>query len=496
MKKRPDQVRPPRQGHGPDARAAPTLPVLARPPRATGHCAPGRRAARPRISPPVVGFVSLGCAKNLVDSETMLGRIAESGAIISGDESAADTVVVNTCGFLEAARQEALAVIREQAQRKRTGQLRRLIVVGCLVQRDGQQLRRQVPEIDALVGVHNRDDVVRAVWRLDGDADIDLYLGDYHSHPWSDQGRLRLTPRHYAYVRISEGCDQKCTFCTIPSIRGPMRCKTPDELVAECRELLADGARELILIGQDTTSFGADLDYAPGLAGLLRRLDADCDAARWIRLMYAYPSAMTDEMIAALADCPRVVKYVDIPLQHVSDRVLKAMGRRVTRRQQEALLERIRGRIPRAAIRTTFIVGFPGETQAEFEELLAFVRGFGFDAVGAFKYSCEPQTPAARMSAHLPEQVKAERYARLMLAQQEVALAAAGRRVGQTLEVVVDGPMDDGGGVVARHAGQAPEVDAVCLIPQARHPAGTTLSVRVVATRGYDLVVRPMGRKP
>ncbi|MBK9119538.1 MAG: 30S ribosomal protein S12 methylthiotransferase RimO [Phycisphaerales bacterium] len=459
------------------------LPQSARP-------QPNRRRAPQPAPPPVVGFVSLGCAKNLVDSEKMLGQLAESGAVLTGDESVADTIVVNTCGFLEASRQEALGILRELAERKRQGELKRIVVAGCLVQRDGEKLLGEVPEIDALVGVNNRDDVVRAVWRHEREAALDRYMGEYHPQPWSDQGRLRLTPRHYAYVRMSEGCDQKCTFCTIPSIRGPLHCKTPTELTAECQELLADGVRELILIGQDTTSYGRDIGFAPGLAGLLRHLDANCATAKWIRLMYVYPSIFTDEMIAAIAECARVVKYIDIPLQHMHDRVLKAMGRRVTRQQQEKLLEKLRARIPGVTIRTTFIVGFPTETEAEFADLEQFVRDFGFDAVGAFQYSFEAETPSGRMAGHLPAEVKQERHARLMLAQQEIAFAAARRRKGETLEVVVDEVR--GATVVARHAGQAPEVDGVCLLPGTAGQPGEWLTAKCVGSEGYDLVLRPV----
>jgi ribosomal protein S12 methylthiotransferase len=454
----------------------------------------------------VVGLVSLGCVKNLVDSEKMLGQLAESGAIISGDESAADTIVVNTCGFLGAARDEVLEVLAGLAERKRRGELRRIVVAGCLVQRDGEKLLEAVPEIDALVGVNNRDDVARAVWPVRDDPTgrmpvphqagnipvphADRYLSDYHAQAWSDRGRLRLTPSHYAYVRVSEGCDQKCTFCTIPAIRGPLRSKTPDQIVAECRELIGDGARELILIGQDTTSYGEDIGYEPGLAGLLRELDAECDEARWMRLMYVYPSIMTDAMIGAIAECERVVNYVDIPLQHINDRVLKAMYRRVTRKQTEELLERIRRRIPGVTIRTTFIVGFPGETEAEFQELLDFVRDFGFDAAGAFKFSPEPDTPAGRMKDQLDEAVKQERYDRLMLAQQEVAFAAARQRIGQSFKVVVDEAPAEGP-TVARHAGQAPEVDSVCLLDRSTAVQGEWLRARCVDTDDYDLTVEP-----
>ena len=465
------------------------LPVL-------GADAVAAPASRPQLkNPPIVSFVSLGCAKNLVDSEKMLGQLVESGAILSGDESAADTVVVNTCGFLEASRLEALEILGELAERKRAGNLRRIVVAGCLVQRDGEKLRDEVPEIDALVGVNNRDDVVRAVWRMDRDAAVSRYMGDYHGQPWTDLGRLRLTPRHYAYVRISEGCNQKCTFCTIPSIRGPMHCKSPAELVEEGRELIADGARELLLIGQDTTSYGEDIGYAGGLAGLLRELDRSWDGADWIRLMYVYPTAMTDEIIAAIAESPRIVKYIDIPLQHINDRMLKAMARRVTRRETEALLEKLRSRIPGVTIRTTFITGFPGETEAEFAELERFVQEFEFDAVGAFTFSLERETPSGRMKEQVPDELKQERYERLMLAQQEVALRRAKERIGAQLEVVVDSAASEPGVMIARHAGQAPEVDAVSLLVLDEEgdtlDPGTVVAAEVVDTADYDLVVRP-----
>ena len=458
--------------------------------QARGVALPLARAASPAGAPQVVGFVSLGCVKNLVDSEKMLGEIAESGAVVTGDESAADTIVVNTCGFLGAARDEALDVIRGLVARKARGEIRRIVVAGCLVQRDGESLRREIPEIDALVGVHNRADVPQAVWGTRALAD--RYLGEYHPQPWSDQGRLRLTPRHYAYVRISEGCDQKCTFCTIPAIRGPLHSKPPAQIVAECQEMIADGARELVLIGQDTTSYGVDIGYTGGLPELLRLLDKECHGARWLRLMYVYPSIFTDEMIEALAECPRVVKYIDIPLQHINDRMLRLMGRRVTRRETETLLEKLRRLMPGVTIRTTFIVGFPGETDAEFEELVAFVREFGFDAVGAFKYSLEPETPAARLPEHCDDALRTERYSRLMAAQQEVAFAAARRWVGREFEVVLD--VVERGRCFARHAGQAPDVDGVCLLPAGRRAPGEFIRVRCSDTAGYDLAVRETNR--
>ncbi len=453
-------------------------------------------SAPPRESGPVVSFISLGCAKNLVDSEVMLGRLAEAGCVISGDESAADVVVVNTCGFLSAGRDEVLEICEELGKRKAAGALKRIVVAGCLVQRDGEKLRELAPQIDALVGVNNRDDIVRAVAPRERAAGaLDRYLGEYHPQPWHDQTRLRLTPEHYAYVRISEGCNQKCTFCTIPSIRGPMHCKTLEQIVAECRELIADGAKELLFIGQDTTSYGSDIGYSAGLAGLLRTLDRECDGARWLRLMYVYPSVLTDEMIDAIAECERFVKYIDIPLQHINDRMLKAMHRRVTRRETEALLEKLRRRIPGVAIRTTFIVGFPGETEAEFTELLDFTREFKFDAAGAFEYSLEPETPSGRMKGQIDEAVKAERHERFMLAQQQVAFELAERRVGKTFDVLIDDTEEDQRGAIGRHAGQAPEVDSVCIVDADDVEPGAFVRTRCVETDDYDLLVRPTARR-
>jgi len=450
-----------------------------------------------------VAFVSLGCVKNLVDSEKMLGQLVEAGGLITADENNADVIVINTCGFLGSARAEAHEVIAEAIERKRTGPCRRVVVAGCLVQRDGKKLLEAFPEIDALVGVHRRDDVVRAALTgIQGASPSpggpkaskarapDLYLGDYHPYVALDTARLRLTPRHYAYLRISEGCDQQCTFCTIPAIRGPLHCKPPEIVLDEARELISDGAGELNLIGQDTTSYGKDIGYGPGLAGLIRELDK-LDGVRWIRLLYAYPSAFTDEMIDAIAECDRVVKYVDIPLQHINDRILRTMCRRVTRAETERLIERLRDRIPGVAIRSAFIAGFPGESEGELEELLSFVRASRFSAVGVFPYSCEPDTPAGRMEGQLPESVKQARADAIMEVQQEIAFAAAARQLGRRFEVLIDEP-DREGRFIGRHSGQAPEVDAVTYVLAGRLRAGLFVRVLCEGSQGYDLIARPM----
>lgn len=408
--------------------------------------------------------------------------------------------MVNTCGFLAASREEAHREIARAVAMKRRGRCRRVVVAGCLVERDGRQLLTDVPGIDALVGVHRREEIVEAVLeglegatgRVAGAASRrapDLHLGPYHPHIALDTARLRLTPRHYAYLRISEGCDQKCTFCTIPAIRGPMRSKTPEAVLAEARELIADGVFELNLIGQDTTSYGRDIGYAPGLAGLLRALDG-LEGVGWVRLLYAYPSEFGDDVIDAIGRCDRVVKYVDLPLQHISDRILKRMRRRVTRAGTERLLQRLRDRIPGVAIRTTFIAGFPGETQAEFEELLAFVRAMKFSAVGVFPYSTEPDTPAGRMPDALPTAERQARADAIMAVQQEVAFEAARAWRGRFLDVLVDRPLRRGRHV-GRHAGQAPEVDAVTCLLGGRVKPGQVVRALCEGSEGYDLIARP-----
>jgi len=446
--------------------------------------------------PTVVGLVSLGCPKNLVDSEKMLAALAESGCVVTTDVEAADVVVVNTCGFLAAARDESMAVIAEALALKQAGQVRRVVVAGCLAQRDGDELREAADGIDAIVGVNNRDDLVRAVMTDEPVTAVAGYqqrareaggplVGD-------DTGRLRLTPPHTAYLRISEGCSQGCSFCTIPAIRGPFRSKPVERVLHEAAELIADGAVELNLIGQDTTSYGADIGYDAGLAGLLRELSG-LDDVGWIRLLYAYPTGVTDDVIAAMAECEAVVPYLDIPLQHIADRILERMRRRTTRRQTEDLLTRLRDGVDGLTLRTTFIVGFPGETEADFAELLQFVAAFGFDAMGVFAYSKEDGAPAARLDGEVPADVAATRVDALMRAQQKLVFAANAGRVGEIVKVLIDGVGADGR-CVGRTVGQAPEVDGLCYVTDPR-PAGSFVSGPVVGVDGYDLIVEPPHRR-
>ena len=468
-----------------------------------------------------VAFVSLGCPKNLVDSERMLGLLAEDGLQVTAIAEQADAIVVNTCGFLEASKTESLDEIRRAIELKQSGKCQRVVVAGCLVQRHKTQLLADAPGIDRLVGVFDREHIVQAVRGERNELqEHGHFLGKYHDLSRElaaaagidpavkqtkaarlpvfedDRARLRLTPRHYAYLRLSEGCNQGCSFCTIPSIRGPMRSKPIDAILAEARELAADGAVELNLIGQDTTSYGTDIGYGPGLAGLLKTLDHQLKDVHWLRLMYAYPSCFTDEMIRAIAESDRVVKYIDMPLQHINDRLLNVMRRRVTRKEIETLLNKLRTWSPGIAIRTTFIAGSPGETEAEHRELVKFVEDFGFDMMGVFPYSQEPGTPMGRMDQQLPEAVKQQRVEELMLTQQKVAFKKARDRIGETVDVLIDRPAgrDESDGWIGRTTAQAPDIDSVTRVRGKFHE-GMLATVKITETDGYDLLAETPKRK-
>ena len=466
-----------------------------------------------------VAFVSLGCPKNLVDSERMLGLLAQDGLTITPDENEADAIIINTCGFLEASKTESLGEIRQALALKSNGKLKRVIVAGCLVQRHKTKLLDEVPGVDRLVGVFDREHIVEAVrGKANPRQDHGHFLGKYHDlteqlakenhvSPVAkatktsrlpvfedDRARLRLTPRHYAYLRISEGCNQGCGFCTIPSIRGPMRSKPIEQILAEARELAADGAVELNLIGQDTTSFGTDIGYGAGLAGVLKTLDRELPRdVQWIRLMYAYPSTFSDDMIKALADSDRFVKYIDMPLQHISDRMLNVMKRRVTRNQIDTLLDKLRKWIPGMAIRTTLIAGSPTETQAEHDELVQWVKDRDFDHLGVFPYSAEPGTPMGRMTDQVGEKVKQEWVEEIMLAQQDNVFARNERRITETVDVLVDRPAgrDLEDGYVARTQGQAPDIDSCVFLASPRKLVpGEIVKAQITDFQNYDLVAQ------
>ncbi|QDU71406.1 Ribosomal protein S12 methylthiotransferase RimO [Mucisphaera calidilacus] len=476
-------------------------------------------------------MVSLGCPKNLVDSEKMLGLLAEDGIAIVPEDDGPDAIIINTCGFLEASKQESVDEISRAVERKKSGEVQRVVVAGCLVQRHRAKILDWVPGVDAIIGVFDRDRITAAVrGNTSSGDDVLVELPVYSSiatndaiakrrreietpgYHEPDNARMRLTPRHYAYLRISEGCNQNCAFCTIPSIRGKMRSKPVDRLIAEAHELMADGAFELNLIGQDTTSFGEDIDYAAGLSGMLRELDAVTrqHGSGWLRLMYAYPSCFTDEMIDTIASLDSVVKYIDMPLQHINDRVLDLMRRKTSRNLIETLLEKLRERIPGIAIRTTLISGFPGETRAEHEELVGFVRDFGFEALGVFPYSPEPGTPAGSLYAKGEAIEDAEVGARveeLMLTQQQVAIEANEQLAEDAAELPVlidealpappdgldsDDPLADMHWHVGRGPHQAPGVDGITyVVANERFVPGELIHAEVTGASGYDLIAEP-----
>lgn len=419
-----------------------------------------------------VHLASLGCAKNLVDSERLLGRLAAAGAIVGAPVDQADVAIINTCGFIAPARDESIDAIREYAAWRAEAPTRRLFVMGCLVARSPEELRALVPEVDGFFGIDDHAALVRAVGLATNSAE--------------EEGRLLLTPHHMAYLQISDGCDNRCSYCTIPSIRGRFRSRPMDEILREASDLAAFGVREVNVIGQDTSLYGVDLPPRVGIHDLLRRLSA-IQQFRWIRLLYVHPAHVTDELIDAYASLPNLVPYVDLPLQHLSDAVLERMNRHVTQADCLRLIGRWRERVPGLSLRTTFIVGFPGETEEQFDELLGFVRELRFDHVGAFAYSPEEGTPAAELPNRVPSGVVEDRLRRLMELQQQIVRRANQGRVGAEVEVVVDRPSEARGVWIARTATQAPDVDAVTRLRGKRLGAGGFVRARIVGFDDYDL---------
>ena len=435
-------------------------------------------------------FVSLGCPKNLVDSEKMLGTLALDGYTLVTEPDGADFVIVNTCGFIESSRAESKAVIREMLDLKRRGRTRGVIVAGCLPQRLGPALIDEMPEIDHIVGVFGRDEINRVADHLIGGAREQREL--FRPAPLNaqdDRARLRITPRHYAYLKISEGCDRTCTFCSIPKMRGKHVTKPIEMVIAEARELAADGVKELNLVAQDTTYYGTDLYGEVRLVELLRQLEA-VDGIDWLRLMYLYPINFTDELIDAIAGSSKIVPYLDLPLQHISDAVLKRMQRRVNSRQTIELVGKLREKIPNVVLRTTFIVGFPGETDEQFQELTGFVEETRFERLGVFTYSLEPGTPSVKLDGHLPESVKIARRDELMASQQQIAFDFAESLIGYELDVLIDS-VDEEGRLVGRTFADAPEIDACVTVSgefsQREDLVGEFIPVEITGRAGYDL---------
>jgi ribosomal protein S12 methylthiotransferase len=440
-------------------------------------------------------FVSLGCAKNLVDSERMLGLLRVDGYQLVAEPQGADFVVVNTCGFIETARAESYGAIREMLELKRRGDVRGVIVSGCLAEREKERLLETCPEIDHLVGVFSREEITKVADRLVGR--LDEQRSVFRPAPiraLPDRGRLRITPKHFAYLKISEGCDRLCTFCAIPKMRGKHASKPIEEIVVEAEELAADGVRELNIVAQDTTYYGMDLYGEPRLTELLKRLE-NVSGVEWIRLLYLYPMYVTDELIEVIVSSRRIVPYLDIPLQHINETMLRRMQRRVNRRETEELLARLRQRVPSLVLRTTFIVGFPGETEEQFGELVEFVGQQQFERMGVFVYSFEPDTPSARLPGHLPEEVKQERRERLMASQQPIAFDYNEQQIGRRRNVLIDHAVpEESTAWVGRTDADAPDIDGVVYVTGENLRPGQLVPCEIVAAREYDLVAAAVGR--
>src|SRR5919198_3098641 len=444
-----------------------------------------------------IGLVSLGCPKNLVDSEVMLGLAKQAGHELTRDAAEAEVLVVNTCAFIDKAKQESIDTILEMAQHKKDGACRRLIVTGCMAERYRDELTKEIPEIDAVLGTGEVPQILGAIagngtapltfYRTAGSTGSALptYIYD------ADTPRLLATPKHYAYVKIAEGCDYKCAFCIIPKLRGNYRSRPAESIVREARALAARGVKELLLISQDTTFYGIDRGERGALARLLRELNA-IDGLEWIRLLYLYPTTIDDATLVAMAESEKVCKYIDLPLQHASNTVLKRMKRPGTRQTYDTLLARVRGRVPGVALRTTFIVGFPGETDADVDELCAFVGDHTFEHVGVFTYSHEEGTSAFGFEDDVPSRQKVARRNRVMSLQKRLVSKRQRARIGERTRVIVDGPSGDHDLVLrARLATQAPDIDASVYLtecdPSTLAP-GDLAKVELVGARGYDFI--------
>ena len=457
-----------------------------------------------------VSLISLGCAKNLIDSEIMVGHLLAAGMRVIPEAAKADVVIVNTCSFIDSAKEESIQTILEANEQRGLRKRRRdqkLIVAGCMAQRFAKELPGEMPEVDAFIGLDQVTKIAPLIEQLCGHkrtageapvSDISrrsTYIPDF------DTPRFRLTPKHTAYVKIAEGCNHPCTFCIIPQIRGRHRSRTIESVVREARQLVAEGVKELNLISQDTTYFGMDrwaekagprakLDSTRGdtLAVLLRELNA-IEGDFWIRLLYTHPAHWSDELIRTIAECPKVARYVDMPLQHISDHMLGEMQRETSSRHIRDLVQAIRAGIPGITLRTTFIVGFPGETETDFAELLEFMRATRFERVGVFRYSQEEGTRAAKSAEQLPDKLKDQRWHAAMALQQEIARETGRAQIGSTLRVLVEEPG------VARAMGDAPDIDGRVFVARAL-PVGEFATVSINGVRDYDLLALPRGEHP
>lgn len=452
---------------------------------------PGAQVAGQHVK---VGFISLGCPKNLVDSESMIGLLQNTGYEITSQQSEADVLVVNTCGFIDAAKQESIDAILEAGQEKTTGKCRALVVAGCMVPRYGQELKTEIPEIDALVGTADYPKIGEVVSGILAGQKVEQISDPDAITDWNFE-RVLATPGYTAYIKIAEGCDCACSFCSIPLMRGKQRSRSMESILDEARRLAAMGVRELVVVAQDTTAYGIDLYKKPSLAPLLREL-AKVDGIRWIRIHYSYPTRINDELIDVIASEPKVLKYLDMPLQHGSNDMLRRMNRPANAEGYVRLIQKLRERVPEICLRSTFIAGHPGETEEEFQVLLEFLKTCEFDHVGVFAYSQEEDTPSGQME-QLPEEVRAQRRDAAMAVQVEIAQRHNQAQVGKELEVLVEGRSPKGHGwYIGRCYRQSPGIDGVVLFqgaPGAEYKPGDMLPVEITGVIGYDLKGKAAG---
>ncbi len=432
-------------------------------------------------------FISLGCDKNLVDTENMLGLLASRGYEMTDDETEADVIVINTCCFIHDAMEESIQNILEMAEYRKSGQAKALIVAGCLAQRYRQEILDEIPEVDEVLGTTAYDKILDAVdAALSGEKRV--VTADLDALPLPDTRRQVTTGGHYAYLKIAEGCDKHCTYCIIPSLRGRFRSVPMERLVKEAQELADQGVKELILVAQETTLYGKDLYGEKSLHILLKKL-CGISGLRWIRILYCYPEEITEELIRVMKEEPKICHYLDLPIQHASDSVLKRMGRRTSKQELVDMITLLRKEIPDICLRTTLITGFPGETQEQHEELMAFVNEMEFDRLGVFTYSPEDGTPAAAMQEQIDEEVKLDRQAELMELQQEIAFDAAEEMKGREVLVMIEGKVADENAYVGRTYKDAPNVDGLIFINTDEElVSGDFARVRVTGALDYDLI--------
>jgi len=435
-----------------------------------------------------VSMVSLGCPKNLVDAEVMLGYLDREGYEVTTDEKEADIIIVNTCSFIKEAKQESIDAILDLADRKHDGRCSLLIVTGCLPQRYQEELCSELPEVDIFIGTGDYPRIAEIIAEKRGTSEQLRYIGDPDFVYDEGSPRLKSTPLYTAYLKIAEGCSNCCSYCVIPSLRGAYRSRPMQGLLEEARRLVASGTREINVIAQDITRYGTDLDDGSSLESLIRNL-AEIEELRWIRLLYAYPSGITDQLIKLIREESKVCKYLDIPLQHISDPILAKMNRRSTSRQIRDLIGRLRSEIPEIALRTSLIVGFPGETEDDFKELLQFVDEAQFDRLGVFCYSREEGTPAAEMTDQVSERVKRERYKKIMKAQARLSFKRNRRLTGRIEEVLVEGYSEETELLLkGRSSRQAPDIDGQVYITAGNANVGDIVSLKITDSSDYDLI--------